>query len=178
MVTRFRKEIDPYFIPMCVKTVYRSPANTEMVFVRHVIAFAGGDTPLARKHWDFRNCQIQNPVMVDKHRIGDPHDIMEILEGPHLGYLPQELPGPFYPLSEMHLHKYKALSYWGRHISKEEEGEEYVAWAKANVKAIDTFYKQESDYRWEHDWRYMMKQTQGLDAREVAMILDGRLVMH
>lgn len=178
VVDRFRKEIDPYFIPLCVKTVYESPAHTEMIFIRHAIGIAAGDNPPFKRMADFKFCQVHNPVVVDRKMLGEPHHVLEILEGPHPTWWPQELPGPFYPISEMHLKKYKALNYWGRHVSKEEEGKQYVEYEKARLEGIHKYYREEMDYRWNHDWRYMMKTVQGLDATELGFLLDGRPVMN
>ncbi len=182
LVAAFRRDIDPYFIPLWVKNVYQSTSGGVAVFVRHVIAF-GNPYPETRVHTDFRRSPPEFSAYWDKHYSRyppRPHDIMEILEGPEIPWSP-ELPGAFYPISWMHYAKYKALGYLARELAqlgldpKDEEARAAVEAKKKELIAIDRRFKQESDYRWDHDWRYMKNLHAGLNAEELRRIHASRL---
>lgn len=183
VVAAIRRDIDPFFIPLWVKNVYQSTSGGVLVFVRHVLAFGPGDYPQSRQHHDFRLAPPEFSAIQDKHyRLYSPrpHDLLEILEGPEIPWSP-ELPGAFVPLGWEHYHKYKALSWMMRDAIQNDldpqEEQARAAWEakKAEVEAVDRYWKQESDYRWEHDWRYLRKQHEGLTSEELRLIHASRL---
>jgi hypothetical protein len=179
VVEHFREQVDALFVPMNVRTVYRNTTSGRIVkFDRHVIAL-GNNHPLTYPHSELRRHPVLKPTMAHEHEL-TPHELLDILEVQVPGQKYTPVPGPFIPLQTKHVWQYKELAKWAddllyetgrnykdfRNVLADRRKAEYI---KGRQEIFQKF-KDESDYRWDHDWQWFMRQFARLTAQEKASI--------
>lgn len=169
MVKAFRRDIDPLFVPLWVRNVYRSSGGTDLVFDRHVLAVG--------LRWSEMPVQqdLQNVFLPTGYFNHYPNSILPfdgILEGPPL--LDPKLPGGFIPIDWSHYQRYRGYAWAGRYLDMDKYGEEVALESLERTRAIDRAWKAESDYRLEHDWKHLTKLGQQLDVQERNAVLASR----
>ena len=168
VVRAFRRDIDPSFMPLWVRNVYRHPAGSLHVFDRHVMTVGApyGEMPV---HHDLLNVFMPTSDW----RGIKPNSILPfdgILEGAPIFH--EKLPGAFIPLGWDHYQRYRAYSYYGRYMDMEKYGETVAMEAHNRTMAIDRAWKQESYYRLEHDWEYLMGLARALNSEERRLVFE------
>lgn len=170
LVERFRREVDPTFVPLWVRNVYRHPCGSEHIFDRHVLAISVCDnnSVISIQH-DFRR------GILGADRRYRPHTILDILEGPPHTAIEPGLPGAFKEFGPDDLQKWKEKAWWGQQFSKEEDSAYYLEQERQKIQAIDDKWRAESDYRWDHDWRYMnrLHQQMTMEEQKAALAQDA-----
>jgi len=153
---RFRSEVDPTFVPLWVRNVYQNESGGLHIFDRHVLATACCDN----------NSQLTIQADFRQHIPGTdfrryrPHTILDILEGPEHTKIHPKLPGAFVEFGMPEFLKWKEKAWWGQQWSREDEDKErqsemFLDSRRQTIADIDNKWRAESDYRWDHDWRYM-----------------------
>lgn len=159
-VRLFREEVDATMVPLWVRNTYRNVAGGVYVFDRHVIT--AYDANRRKVHPDLRSIT----AISGGH---SPNWIVEIL-GDRGGVLP----GPFVAFGMLHYYKYKELTEIANHENIDENHRAYIQGRLNKIKAIDKYYEEESDYRWNQDWGYLKHQAQQLTTEERDLLLNSR----
>lgn len=163
-VELLRAEIDPTMIPLWVRNTYRNVAGGTYTFDRHVIVAYDKDRP--RRHPDLRALSITSGGH-------EPNWIVEIL-----GDTGGVLPGPFIALGMLHYYRYKELTEIANHENIEEHHRAYIQGRLNKIRKIDEQWEAESNYRWNQDWGFLMRQRDKLDSTDRKLIdatTDGRV---
>lgn len=169
-VELFREEIDPTMVPLWVRSVYRNTTGGVYVFDRHVITAYDpkriNTHPKYPVHPDLINITATSGGF-------HPNWIVEIL-----GDKGGVLPGPFVAFGMLHYYRYKELTEIANHESIEDNHRNYIQGRLDKIRRMDEQAEAESNYRWDQDWGFLMRQRDKLDAsdrRLVSAATDGRV---
>lgn len=168
--------VDPGYMLLAVRNVYRNPHGSIHYFDRYVTALGDDGNRMDQPHPDFRRFQIRYPLRYHGLR---PHEILDIWEGDETI---KGLPGAFVPFGwaqytdvaffkkKMEAIYHEVMEDGGRTISPEKL-QKKIWESKAEAKRISMgALKAEVDYRFDHDESYMRRQAEKLDVDDFKMM--------
>jgi len=171
VVRRFREDIDPSMLPVWMRHVWRSPEGGLHYFDYHVLSFenpdwdkVGPESEQNPPHRDFRG--VRQSTKGPSRR---PHDYIEILYSKSrilARALSPDIIGAFWPLSMMHYHKYREITWANNQAIRKDQAEASNEAIKDRIRRVDAHYRAESDYRWDHDWNHLQSNAEGLSIEE------------
>ncbi len=175
------RRVDPGYIVMAVRNVYRNPHGSIHYFDRYVTALGDDGTRMDTPHRDFLLYQIRYPY---NYRGMRPHEILDIWEGDETV---KGLPGAFLPFTwaqvesvqffakkmEGLMHLLQDTSKAGRRIDPEKL-QKMIGEGKAEAQRIAmSKLKAEVDYRFDHDEKHikgLIEKTGHSDLREAGLV--------
>lgn len=173
------RRVDPGYIVMAVRNVYRNPHGRILYFDRYVTALGDDGTRMDAPHRDFLRYQIRYPIGYQGMR---PHEILDIWEGDETV---KGLPGKFVPFTWAQVIDVQFFSKRMEGIRAEvsndggktinyEKLQRMIVGAKqeSRDKAMNSL-KAEVDYRFDHDDKHIRKlveQTSHSDLKEAGLV--------
>ena len=176
------RRVDPGYMLMSVRNVYRNPHGSIHYFDRYVTALGDDGTRMDKPHPDFLRFEVRYPFRYTGVR---PHEILDIWEGDEVV---KGLPGAYLPFTwaqvedvQFFARKMEAIRAELEAVSNKRFGKVIPAevlqrkiWeAKASTKkkAMDKL-QAEVNYRWDHDWNYirgLQEKTGHADLKEMGL---------
>lgn len=152
-VMQIRKEVDPKFVPLAVKRVYKSNDGKTRVFEHHCVAWVITDPK--KQYQQMPVTWPTDPSHVNYGMDGSALLLQDILDGDK--DTEEGLPGPFYPIDSGTLMILKAIK---RAIEQEPESNAELARLvlneiKTKKRKAEESARAEANYRFDHeakDW--------------------------